>query len=84
MQPYVHARASARRSGRAWQEDLPIHEFLDLAKHACPDLRHRILLHNSDLGPELAALAFPERADARQIVLSHVKQDLGWTPPLLL
>lgn len=82
MQPYVHAQASARQSGREWHQDLPIHEFMDLAKHACPDLRHRLLLHNSDLGPELAAMAFPGRLDARKVALLHVQQDLGWRPPL--
>lgn len=82
MQPYIHAQASARQSGRSWQDDLEIHEFLDLAKHACPDLRHRLLLHNSDLGPELAAMAFPDRTDAREIALMHVRQDLGWEPSL--
>lgn len=82
MQPHIHAQASALRTGRAWQDDLPIHEFMDLAKHACPDLRHRLLLHNADLGPELAAMAFGDRPDAREVALSHVGQDLGWQPGL--
>lgn len=82
MQPFVHAQASAGKSGRGWEEDLPIHEFMDLAKHACPDLRHRLVLHNSDLGPELVSMAFPDRLDAKEIALSHVRQDLGWLPPL--
>lgn len=82
MQPFVHAQASARGTGRSWQEDLPIHEFMDLAKHACPDLRHRLVLHNADLGPELAAMAFPDRSDARSIAQQHVRQDVGWLPTL--
>jgi len=82
MQPYVHAQASALRSGRNWEDDLPIHEFMDLAKVACPDLRHRLVLHNADLGPMLAAMAFSARKDASDIALAHVKQDLGWLPPL--
>lgn len=82
MQPFVHAQASARKSGRDWTEDLPIHEFMDLAKNACPDLRHRLILHNSDLGPELASRAFPDRTDARDVALAHVQQDLGWLPTL--
>jgi hypothetical protein len=82
MQPFVHAQASSRISGQDWQDDLPIHEFMDMAKHACPDLRHRLVLHNSDLGPQLAAMAFPDREDAREVALFHVRQDLGWTPPL--
>lgn len=74
--------ASARASRREWRDDLAIHEFMDLAKHACPDLRHRLILHNADLGPELVARAFPDREDAREIALMHVRQDLGWTPDL--
>jgi hypothetical protein len=82
MQPFAHAQASSSRFGRDWAEDLPVHEFMDLAKHACPDLRHRLVLHNADLGPELTAMAFPDREDARAIAFLHVRQDLGWLPPL--
>lgn len=81
MQPFAHALASAGKSGD-WKGDLPIHEFMDLVKNACPDLRHRLVLHNADLGPALAAMAFPHRSDAREIALLHVRQDLGWLPPL--
>jgi hypothetical protein len=81
MRPWQHARSSAGR-GRDWQEDLPIHEFMDSTKAACPDLRHRLVLHNADLGPELAARAFPDRADARAIALRHVEEDLGAPPRL--
>ena len=82
MQPYVHALISAKSGGRDWHEDLPIHEFMDMAKHACPDLRHRTVLHNADLGPELAALAFPDHPDARNVALLHVRQDLRGAPTL--
>lgn len=53
-----------------------------MAKHACPDLRHRAVLHNADLGPELAARAFPERPDARDVARLHVRQDLRGLPTL--
>jgi hypothetical protein len=55
---------------------------MDSTKAACPDLRHRMILHNADLGPELAARAFPDRSDARAIALQHVAEDLGCTPTL--
>ena len=80
MQPYAHALTSARLGRRNWLDDLPIHEFMDIAKHACPDLRHRIVLHNVDLGPELAAMAFPDHPDARSVALLHVRQDLRRSP----
>ncbi len=58
MRPWQHAKSSARKE-RDWLIDLPIHEFMDSTKAACPDLRHRMILHNADLGPELTARAFP-------------------------
>lgn len=82
MQPYAHALISARVNKRDWEEDLPIHEFMDIAKDACPDLRHRAVLHNADLGPTLAALAFPSRPDAGEIAKMHVRQDLKRCPTL--
>lgn len=81
MRPWQHAKSSAGRGGD-WLADLPIHEFMDSTKAACPDLRHRMVLHNADLGPELAARAFPERRDARDVALRHVAEDLGCTPTL--
>ena len=60
MRPWQHAKSSARKE-RDWLADLPIHEFMDSTKAACPDLRHRMILHNADLGqnspPELSLLA---------------------------
>ena len=81
MRPWQHAKSSAGKGGD-WLADLPIHEFMDSTKAACPDLRHRMILHNADLGPELAARAFPDRHDARAVALQHVAEDLGCTPTL--
>ncbi|MGE0056156.1 MAG: hypothetical protein AB7S74_18325 [Hyphomicrobium sp.] len=60
-----------------------MHEFIDSAKTACPDLRHRIVLHNCDLGVTLTKLAFPERPDCALIVCEHIRQDLGAVPALI-
>lgn len=83
MQPWRHANLTARSRGAEWLDDLAIHEFVDSAKAACPDLRHRILLHNSDLGVTLTKLAFPGRTDCAHIVCEHVRQDLGSVPALI-
>ena len=82
MQPWWHAELTARPRGADWLDDLAIHEFIDSAKTACPDLRHRVVLHNSDLGVALTEMAFPERADCANIVRDHVRQDLGSVPAL--
>jgi len=41
-----------------------------------------MILHNADLGPELAARAFPDHSDAKAVALQHVAEDLGCTPTL--
>jgi hypothetical protein len=81
MRPWQHAQLSAGEAGD-WRADLEIHEFVDSSKLAFPSVRHRMILHNNDLGPELAARAFPNRPDARAIALNHVAQDFKVVPSL--
>jgi hypothetical protein len=81
MRPWQHAQLSAGELGD-WRADLEIHEFIDSSKLAFPSVRHRMILHNNDLGPELAARAFPHRPDARAIALNHVTQDFKVVPSL--
>lgn len=82
MQPWRHAKSSAMRRQVHWIKDLAIHEFIDSSKTACSDLRHRIVLHNNDLGVFLAQMAFPERDDCKDIVESHIREDIGTVPSL--
>lgn len=77
MRPWQHAVSSAGTENRPWDDDLDIHEFLDMTKVCCADRRHRLALHSVDLGAELAARAFPDRPDARAIAVRHVVEDLG-------
>lgn len=81
MRPWQHARSSAK-SIRKWEDDLPLHEFIDATKFACAERGHRAVLHHVDLGTEVAARAFPERSDVPRIVRQHVVEDLG-TPAAL-
>ena len=73
---------SSVRSGGAWSDSLPVHEFLDISKIACADRRHRIVLHHVDLGLFVAQQAFPSRCDVADLVSQHVKEDLGRLPSL--
>lgn len=82
MRPWQHARASARRGGRSWRDDLAIHEFLDGTRVALADLRHRMVLHNCDLGPAVAAMAFPALPHAAEVARAHAREDLGADVPL--
>lgn len=74
MRPWQHSRSSA---GLRWADDLPVHEFLDSTKASCADRRHRVVLHHTDLGAEIASRAFPKRRDITTIVKKHVYEDLG-------
>lgn len=82
MQPWRHAVATSRMRQSDWKEDLEIHEFIDSAKTACPDLRHRIILHNCDLGLALAEQIFDDREDIELVFSEHVKQDIGCYPSI--
>lgn len=77
MRPYIHARVSARKTGRDWQDDLRVHEFIDSSKVAVPDLRHRLALHSVDFGAKVAARAFPDLEHIGDLVRCHVREDLG-------
>jgi hypothetical protein len=77
VRPFQHALSSAAKFGTDWRADIEIHEFIDSSKTCFADIRHRMILHSVDLGAELAAQAFPSRSDTRQIVCSHVEEDLG-------
>lgn len=81
MRPWQHAQTSAGTDGD-WMADLPIHEFLDSTKVGWPNVRHRMILHNADLGPELAARAFPGRSDVKAVALGHIAQDFKDIPAL--
>lgn len=89
---FVHAQASARHFKAGKPEDyLDIHEFIDSFKQSTADVRHRSFLHNSQ-GPWVAQKVFGVTRDVmgwdgemktltiREIVESHIMQDLGWIP----
>lgn len=81
MRPWQHARSSAR-GVRNWQDDLELHEFIDVSKYVCADRRHRVVLHHVDLGAEIVKRAFPDRRNTLSIVEQHVTEDLGATVTL--
>ncbi len=79
MRPWQHAISSG---GDEWIQDLKIHELLDSTKDLCPDLRHRMILHNCDLGPQILARKFPKRKQLHSIALRHIREDLSCEPSL--
>jgi hypothetical protein len=55
-----------------------VHEFLDITKGSCADRRHRMVLHHSDLGTEIARRAFPHHRAIESVVEQHIVEDLGF------
>jgi hypothetical protein len=89
---FVHAQASARHFKAGTPEDyLDIHEWIDQFKQSTADVRHRAFLHNAQ-GPWMAQDVFGvtreimgwdgemKTVTVREIVESHILQDLGWIP----
>lgn len=77
MRPYLHAMSSAASLGGQWDDYLAIHEFIDSTKMACPDIRHRMILHSVDFGGALLRMAFPDCDKVEQLVIQHVTEDIG-------
>jgi len=88
--PFYHARASAHRHGGDSAEYLALHEWLDQAKMALADCRHRLLLHNT-WGLEVAIRTWGEHlhvglerraVPVRALAEQHIVEDLGGVPSL--
>lgn len=89
MKPMVHARISAKKFGGAPTDYLAIHDFMDCTKMALPDVRHRMVLHNS-VGCYIAERVFGhtlvnsegKTVHVRDVAEAHVIEDLGFIPTL--
>lgn len=89
MKPYVHSKIHARKWGGVPEDYLPINDFLDCTKMALPDVRHRMMLHNS-VGCYIAERIFGTNitnsdgklVSVRDIAESHIIEDIGRIPTL--
>jgi len=89
MKPYNHAENSARKLGGKPEDYLPIHNWMDQTKAHVPDVRHRLILHNS-FGIFLCEQAFGTTItnsdgkviSVRDVAEQHVIEDLGTIPSL--
>ena len=87
MKPIVHSRIHAKKYGGIPEDYLPIDDFMDSSKMCLPDVRHRMLLHNS-FGVFIAERVFGhvivnsdgKAVSVRDIAEDHVIQDLGKIP----
>jgi len=85
----VHARISAKKFGGTPEDYLAIHDFMDCTKMALPDVRHRMVLHNS-VGCFIAERVFGhtitnsdnKTVHVRDVAEAHIIEDLGFIPTL--
>lgn len=87
MKPYHHAVISSKKYGGVPEDYLPIHNVFDQTKSCHPDMRHRMILHNS-FGPNIIEMIFGpvitnsdnKKIPTRQIAEDHIIEDLGFLP----
>lgn len=89
MKPFKHARITARKFGGMPEDYYDIHDFIDHTKQNIPDVRHRLLLHNS-WGCFLVEKIFGKTRknsegreySPRDVAEQHIIDDLGFIPTL--
>lgn len=87
MKPWNHAVRSAQKFGGVPEDYLKIHDWFDQTKAALPDMRHRMLLHNS-MGIFICEQVFGHTVknsngadvSVRDVAEQHVIDDLGMIP----
>jgi hypothetical protein len=89
MKPLTHAKNSARKFGGKWEDYIEIHEWMDQTKAHLPDMRHRMVLHNSwgiYMGQDKFGYAIKNSdgkdISVRAVLEHHVIEDLGHIPTL--
>lgn len=87
MNPYDHARSSARRFGGRWQDYLPVHDWLDGSKAAFCHFLHRALRHHREGVVEAVALFGPTLRNADGVAVpteavahQHLEEDCRRLP----
>lgn len=84
---FFHARSSANHWGGAWEDYMPIHEWIDSSKRSVADVRHRALHHHAEgcwdaqevFGRTITTSA-GRQVPVREIAERHIIEDLGWLP----
>lgn len=89
MKPLIHAKNSVRKFGGKVEDYLELHNWMDHTKAHLPDLRHRMILHNSwgiYVGESIFGVFFEnsegKEVSTRDVLEQHVVDDLGHIPTL--
>jgi hypothetical protein len=70
MRPWQYAKSSARKK-RDSLVDLPIFELMDSERAACPDLRHRMILHKPASPPARWACAVEGGCRSGRVIVNR-------------
>lgn len=89
MKPLKHSMSSVKKFGGKPEDYQSIHDFMDHTKQNVPDMRHRMILHNS-WGIFMAEKVFGtyitnssgNKVSVRDVAEQHVLEDLGFIPTL--
>lgn len=89
MKPYLHGRIHAKKHGGKPDDYADIDDFIDSAKAAMPDVRHRAILHSA-FGCFIVEQMFGrtrvnsdgKEYSPRDIAEDHILQDLGFIPTM--
>ena len=89
MKPLQHSHKTVRKFGGHYEDYMEIHNFLDQTKAHVPDMRHRLILHNS-FGIYLCEQMFGDvlvnsddtPVSVRAIAETHILDDMGFIPTL--
>ena len=87
--PYHHSLSSVKKWGGEVEDYLPVHNWFDESKAYLGDFRHRALRHHAEgiflmeriFGPTLT-LSTGRIIPTRWVGEQHVKEDLGYIPPV--
>lgn len=91
MRAEIHAKNSVRRYGGVVEDYLPLHKFMDQARHELGDVRHRLITHNTwfiriaeqILGEYVKIDNGVDYIPVRMILEDHVREDMGGRLPTL-
>lgn len=89
MKPLLHCKNSVRLFGGTVDDYMKFHEWMDHTKAHVPDMRHRMVLHNSwgiYMGQQVFGTHFKNSdgydVSIRDVLEHHVIEDLGHIPTL--
>jgi hypothetical protein len=87
MNPYDHARSSARRHGGAWTDYHPLHGWFDASKATLCHFTHRAIHHHHEGVAEAVRMFGPtvrnkagDEISTETLAIQHIEEDCPFVP----